>query len=51
MVDWNPRSRTSNPGSRSRVAVAQALDYGKRFAMSQGQRCQAGGEELAKRPD
>ena len=31
-MDWSPRSRTSNPRSRSPAVIPQPVDYGKRFA-------------------
>src|SRR5271157_4850086 len=28
LMDWSPRSRTSNPGSRSPAEISQGLEYG-----------------------
>jgi hypothetical protein len=41
--DWSPRSRTSNPQSRSPAALVRAVAYGKWFATS-GLRGNSGAE-------
>ena len=43
-MDWSPRSRTSNPRSRSPAAVRRSLDYEECFAMGEPEKAQARGE-------
>ena len=40
-MDWSPRSRTSNPCSRSPAAVRRSLDYGECLAAAMGEEAQA----------
>jgi hypothetical protein len=49
-MDWSPRSRTSNPRSRSPVEVRRSLDYEECFAMGERREVSSEGRGAVERP-